>query len=245
MGRDLALHVPGVSARRRARTSALEAKRTKNGDFSPLRRQFMKTQLLRFIVGASLAAGLLMACPFQSSAQQFTPTGSLNVARVGASTTILNNGLVLVAGGNDAGTIVASAELYSPATGRFALTGSMGSARVGHTATLLSNGTVLVAGGSNNSGTLLASAELYDPATGVFSPAGSMGFASLTRLQVRAVSFSTPPLRLLATLHRSTAHSRTRPARAFRSPGISAPLQRLPVPLAKLVEPRPLPIRRK
>jgi hypothetical protein len=64
---------------------------------------------------------------------------------------------------------LASAELYSPATGTWALTGSMSTPRIAHTATLLPNGQVLVAGGDatvNGSFTIFSSAELYNPATG-------------------------------------------------------------------------------
>jgi hypothetical protein len=111
---------------------------------------------------------------------QFT---SMTQEREGASATLLQDGKVLVAGGDGGGPIfqviqpVASAELYNPATGRFSVTGSMAAAREGHEATLLSNGKVLVAGGTLSFDTLdrvTATAELYDPATGTFSPTGSM-----------------------------------------------------------------------
>jgi hypothetical protein len=60
------------------------------------------------------------------------------------------------------GAILASAELYNPASGTFTTTSSLNSGRYLHTATLLSNGMVLVAAGaSTGSGGALASAELY------------------------------------------------------------------------------------
>ena len=103
--------------------------------------------------------------------------------RSGYTATLLSNGKVLVAGGEDeSNSFLASAELYDPASGAWTPTGSMGTARFGHAATLLPNGKVLITGGDNwgdvdSIDGFYASAELYDPATGVWSPTGSMGTA--------------------------------------------------------------------
>ncbi len=89
----------------------------------------------------------------------------MTTARAVHTSTLLPNGLVLIAGGQNATGYLGSAELYNPATDTFTVTGSMTTARRNHTATLLPNGLVFIAGGQNSSGTL-SSAELYNPATG-------------------------------------------------------------------------------
>ena len=91
----------------------------------------------------------------------FSSTGNLIVARELYTSTVLNNGMVLITGGTGSSGTLASAELYNPNTGLFSLTGSMHFARSGHTATLLNNGMVMIAGGTTS-----ANAELYDPTTG-------------------------------------------------------------------------------
>lgn len=105
----------------------------------------------------------------------WTNTDSLDGARGLHSATLLKNGQILVAGGRNASSQLASAELYDPATGQWSSTGSLNVARSFHSATLLLNGMVLVAGGADGSGALLDSSELYDPSSGVWSiqPSGS------------------------------------------------------------------------
>ena len=105
----------------------------------------------------------------------FTPTGSMNFARICHTATLLPNGKVLIAGGLHPGLgFLASCELYDPATGTFTQTGSMSSPRVSHAAVLLQNGKVYIAGGSASSSQRLSTAEIYDPTTGTFSPTGNM-----------------------------------------------------------------------
>src|SRR5580693_7006071 len=110
----------------------------------------------------------------------FTPTGSMNVARRLTTGTLLDNGMVLFAGGTNTNVTLGSAELYNPATGAFTLTGSLNTARCYHTATLLDNGMVLIAGGETLSGSsdvALASAEMYNPANGIFTATGNLNTA--------------------------------------------------------------------
>ena len=105
----------------------------------------------------------------------FTLTASpMGTVRYGHSATRLPNGKVLVAGGSNGSSVLASAELYDPVAGTFSATGPMATARAYQAATLLPNGRVLITGGYNGT-SVVASAELYDPATGIFSPtAGPM-----------------------------------------------------------------------
>jgi uncharacterized protein YjbI with pentapeptide repeats len=89
------------------------------------------------------------------------PIGAMATARDHHTATLLPTGQVLVAGGVEVGGILASAELYDPATGQWTAAGTMITARINHTATLLRTGQVLVAGGDGGNN-FLASAELYE-----------------------------------------------------------------------------------
>ncbi|HEV2222203.1 MAG TPA: kelch repeat-containing protein [Candidatus Acidoferrales bacterium] len=135
--------------------------------------------------------------PCVAQAQTFAYTGNLNTPRAGFTATLLDNGMVLIAGGADtflnifspvgpssgcptfSTTILSSAELYNPATGTFSATGSLNTARDGQTATLLNNGMVLIVGGSGSTrgNSELSSAELYNPATGIFTVTGNLNTA--------------------------------------------------------------------
>ena len=137
----------------------------------------------------------------------FLATGGMSVARSDATATLLNNGMVLIAGGMASGNYLSEAELYNPASGTFTVTGSLNAARELHSATLLNNGMVLIAGGYNASG-FLGSAELYNPATGTFTVTGSMStprrFAPTILLQDGTVLIAggagaTDPLQALAS----------------------------------------------
>ena len=106
----------------------------------------------------------------------FTPAGGAKQTVLGATATLLPNGLVLLAGGWTVG----DTSLYDPTSGSSQSLGSL--PLVSSTATLLTNGTVLIAGGWNSLDTVyddpsLASAQIYDPSTGSFNPTGSLSEA--------------------------------------------------------------------
>jgi alpha-tubulin suppressor-like RCC1 family protein len=100
----------------------------------------------------------------------FCGTGSLSVARENLTATLLQNGMVLVVGGQPGSSTAAigAADLYNPATGTFSSTGGLNTPRYLHTATLLNNGTVLIVGGLTNA-VSVPTAEIYDPASGTFT----------------------------------------------------------------------------
>ena len=84
-----------------------------------------------------LGAIWLVAQPCAAAPFTFSYTGSLSTARTAYTATLLQNGKVLVAGGQDASGVLASAELYDPATGTWSATGNLHTGRKWHTAILL------------------------------------------------------------------------------------------------------------
>jgi hypothetical protein len=120
------------------------------------------------------------ASPVVQVPASWTATGSLLNPRSDHTATLLADGPVLVAGGGGTGLsgLLATAELYDPASGSWTATGNMNGIRILHTATLLADGKVLVAGGaddiSETSVNALATAELYDPVTGSWTATGPM-----------------------------------------------------------------------
>jgi hypothetical protein len=123
---------------------------------------------------------------YDSTTRSFSSTGDMINGRYGHTSTLLNDGRVLIVGGFDTYSLISSpvttAEVFDPATGLFSLVGSPIVPRAYHTATLMADGTVLVSGGVNGVPDLsgggsvpaLATAEVYDPASDSFTPVADM-----------------------------------------------------------------------
>jgi N-acetylneuraminic acid mutarotase len=139
----------------------------------------MSTSKIRFF--ALLLALLLLPGPAAVAGGAWREAGSLNQARGGHTATLLNNGLVLVVGGADAG---CRAELYNPATGTWTFTGAQSFDFSYHTATLLADGRVLVVGGQYG-GAPLQSAWIFEPATEEWTSAGNLNLGRYNHTATR------------------------------------------------------------
>src|SRR5678816_991279 len=121
----------------------------------------------RVLVVGGLGSGIGTAELFDPSLGTFAPAGPLNVARgIGFTATLLSDGRVLVAGGDNFDGTADTAELFDPNTNSFTLTlGAMTTPRSEHTATLLPGGKVLLAGGGSGftCAPVALTAELFDP----------------------------------------------------------------------------------
>jgi N-acetylneuraminic acid mutarotase len=119
---------------------------------------------------------------YNVAANKWTLTsGAMSTPRFEHTATLLDDGRVLIAGGQGppiAGNTAALAttEIYDPAVDSFRKSNDMGEARFNHTATKLPDRTVLVVGGSGgtNGDSSLATAEIFDPSTGAWTPAGAL-----------------------------------------------------------------------
>lgn len=104
-----------------------------------------------------------------------TPGQMVPFGRSDYALAVLHSGKVLIAGGSDInGDVLATAEIFDPATGNFTSTkGAMPDTRRAFTATILNDGRVLIAGGRDDKNNDLDAACLYDPVSDSFSATAS------------------------------------------------------------------------
>jgi hypothetical protein len=102
-------------------------------------------------------------------------TQGMTTTRGSHTLTVLQNGLVLVAGGySGTSMVLQSAELYDLKTNKWATTATMTNFRAEHAAALMKNGMVMVAGGYTAAAQAIAAAEIYDPNLQTWTQAPSM-----------------------------------------------------------------------
>lgn len=110
----------------------------------------------------------------------FSRAGEMSSPRTDHAAATLQDGRVLVSGGDRGTAPLASAEVFDPASATWSRVPSLARARRGHSATLLDDGTVLVTGGERfveGARSSLSSAERFDPGRGVWRDAGEMSCA--------------------------------------------------------------------
>jgi serine/threonine protein kinase len=155
--------------------SPLSTRPNNKNSYSRRRVMFLFGILLVLLLASAATLTLTIRNSFNNvpvKGGPWSPTGSLAVARFSPRLTRLQNGMVLLEGGNAQGVYTSDSELFNPSTSTWTSTGSLNVGRTEQTATLLSSGKVLVAGGY--AGPVLNSAELYDPVAGTWTFTGSM-----------------------------------------------------------------------
>lgn len=129
-----------------------------------------------------IAGGLGPGWTFLASAEvydpvtgRFSPTGRMTMPRESHAAVRLPDGRAFIVGGHNGQrrnlTLLASAEIFDPATGAFTPAGAMRIRRHKHDAVLLPSGQVLITGGSDERDErgVYNSTELFDPTTGMFA----------------------------------------------------------------------------
>jgi hypothetical protein len=116
------------------------------------------------VAGGFGSAALASTEIFNPITGTFRAAASLKFARLVHTATLLNDGSVLIAGGENKqnGVALAPAELLDLNTGKFVVAANLHFPRLFHTATRLPSGFVLIAGGTNNV-TVVSNAELFVP----------------------------------------------------------------------------------
>jgi hypothetical protein len=134
------------------------------------------TKYVLCILSLVIAIGLwLKATVVQVPSGTWAPARNMAEARSGAASALLQDGTILVTGGEGASGALASAEFFN--AGSFASAPAMNVARGRHAAVVLQDGRVLVTGGKTTGGSVTNAAEVYSPAVNSWIVIASMGDA--------------------------------------------------------------------
>lgn len=138
-----------------------------------------------FLVCLFLALPFSLAYPKTVFANGgWSTVGSMATGRAEGAATVLSNGKVLVAGGeqdnNNSRSLIPFSELYDPSTQTWSQSGNLNVPRdffPKNSLILLMNGNALLPGGSDFDDTAYSTAELYDSTTGTWSYTGDLNEA--------------------------------------------------------------------
>jgi hypothetical protein len=111
---------------------------------------------------------------FDPVSEHWSSAGALAVSRINQGAVLMQDGRVMVAGGDHGGSngYLSSVEIYDPGQNAWSQAAPMSSLRNGISLLTLANGEVLVVGGISVTG-LTATAETYNPQTDTWSPTSS------------------------------------------------------------------------
>lgn len=133
--------------------------------------------MLYFVLSLTCLVVLLRAGVLQVASGAWVPFGSMAAARAGASAALLQDGRILLTGG-DGGSGPTNTAEFLGTDGTFSPAVPMSVARSNHIAVVLRDGRLLVAGGVTSGGGVTNAAEIYEPSGGSWATvAGGMNEA--------------------------------------------------------------------
>jgi trimeric autotransporter adhesin len=137
-----------------------------------------------FVYGCDSLASIEVYDP---ASRTWSAGADMDQARGGHTASLLPNGRVLVTGGfhclsgeqGGSCTVLASSEVYDPATDSWSSAAPLSEGRGVHSAAVLANGNVIVIGGNDGKGVGQRLSEIYDYRSGEWSSGGLMNYGRI------------------------------------------------------------------